>query len=47
LDTKSNVYTKCGHLYCEPCISRWLKGHNNCPYCRVVLQEEDMSNIVS
>lgn len=45
LDTKSNIYTKCGHLYCEPCISKWLKTHDNCPYCRTDLSEENMYNI--
>ena len=47
LTTKSNVYTDCSHLYCEPCISQWLKSHDSCPLCRAVLSEENMSNIVA
>jgi ankyrin repeat protein len=45
LDSMSNVYTSCGHLYCKPCISKWLKTHDTCPCCRLKLQDENMSNI--
>jgi|TARA_R110002073_G_scaffold111619_2_gene248121 ankyrin repeat protein len=45
LDSRSNVYTSCSHLYCKPCISKWLKTHDTCPCCRVELQDENMSNI--
>ena len=45
LDTKSNVYTDCRHFYCQPCISKWLKTHDDCPYCRINLNEENMYNI--
>lgn len=46
LDTRSNVYTSCSHMYCKPCITKWLKTHDTCPCCRVDLQDENMSNII-
>ena len=46
LDSQSNVYTSCSHMYCKPCISKWLKTHDTCPCCRVELEDENMSNII-
>jgi len=45
LDSRSNVYTSCSHMYCKPCISKWLKTHDTCPCCRVELLNENMTNI--
>jgi hypothetical protein len=29
------VVTQCGHLYCWPCLFRWLKTqHTTCPVCK-------------
>ena len=46
LDTASNpVLTRCGHLYCWPCIYRWMKVRKIealCPVCKVQLSEENI-----
>ncbi|KAK4393396.1 E3 ubiquitin-protein ligase [Sesamum angolense] len=37
------VITLCGHLYCWPCLYRWLQGHSQaheCPVCKALIQEE-------
>lgn len=28
------VVTKCGHLYCWPCLETWLKREPECPMCK-------------
>ena len=47
LDSTSNIYTSCSHMYCKPCITKWLKTHDTCPCCRVELEDENLSNIIS
>ncbi|KAH6774672.1 hypothetical protein C2S51_013076 [Perilla frutescens var. frutescens] len=37
------VITRCGHLYCWPCLYIWLKGHSQsheCPVCKALIDEE-------
>lgn len=37
------VITLCGHLYCWPCLYRWLRGHSQaheCPVCKALVEEE-------
>ncbi|KAI3452116.1 hypothetical protein Pfo_008781 [Paulownia fortunei] len=37
------VITLCGHLYCWPCLYRWLRGHSQsheCPVCKALIEEE-------
>lgn len=37
------VITLCGHLYCWPCLYRWLRVHSQChecPVCKALVQEE-------
>lgn len=37
--------TLCGHLYCWPCLYRWLRVHSHspeCPVCKAVIQEEKL-----
>lgn len=37
------VVTLCGHLYCWPCLYRWLRsGHNNCPVCKAGVTKENV-----
>lgn len=37
------VITLCGHLYCWPCLYRWLQVHSHsheCPVCKALVEEE-------
>ncbi|XP_020589928.1 E3 ubiquitin-protein ligase RMA3-like [Phalaenopsis equestris] len=39
------VVTLCGHLYCWPCIFRWLDlgtNHRHCPVCKSSLSESSL-----
>ncbi|KAL0380955.1 UNVERIFIED_CONTAM: E3 ubiquitin-protein ligase RMA1H1 [Sesamum angustifolium] len=39
------VITPCGHLYCWPCLYKWLQGHSNsheCPVCKAPVDEEKL-----
>lgn len=39
------VITLCGHLYCWPCLYRWLHHHSHsqeCPVCKALVQEEKL-----
>ena len=29
------LVTPCGHLFCTPCVYKWLQNHDTCPYCRM------------
>lgn len=42
LDTASSpVVTFCGHLFCWPCLYRWLRsGHSVCPVCKAGVSRE-------
>lgn len=31
--------TTCNHIYCQPCISRWLAINKKCPVCMIDLEE--------
>ena len=46
MDTaKEPVVTKCGHLYCWPCIYDWMeeKNHNTeCPICKNPISKENL-----
>ena len=33
-ETNNNLKTKCGHVFCKPCIFEWSKMQNTCPHCR-------------
>lgn len=33
------VKLRCNHIFHENCIVRWLERHNNCPMCRLVVDE--------
>ncbi|KAI4485066.1 hypothetical protein M0802_012807 [Mischocyttarus mexicanus] len=30
----STTATPCGHIFCWPCISNWLRNKPQCPFCR-------------
>ncbi|CAK7339507.1 unnamed protein product [Dovyalis caffra] len=39
------IVTLCGHLFCWPCLYRWLHHHSQsheCPVCKAIIQEEKL-----
>ncbi|KAJ3105115.1 hypothetical protein HK100_003958 [Physocladia obscura] len=47
LDMASNaVVTLCGHLFCWPCISRWMSSQttlsNTCPVCKAAIEKDKL-----
>lgn len=39
------IVTLCGHLFCWPCLYRWLHIHSHsheCPVCKALVQEEKL-----
>ncbi|KAH9758546.1 hypothetical protein WN944_008672 [Citrus x changshan-huyou] len=39
------IVTLCGHLFCWPCLYKWLHGHSNyreCPVCKATIEEEKL-----
>ena len=40
---KDPVVTQCGHLYCWPCLFRWLNAHHrDCPVCKSGVSRENV-----
>lgn len=37
---ETSVELICGHAYCEPCISKWLKSSKKCPVCNADLYDK-------
>ena len=39
---KLNIKLMCGHIFCKPCIKKWLTQRSNtCPTCRLNIDLED------
>lgn len=39
------IVTLCGHLFCWPCLYRWLHHHSQsqeCPVCKALIQEDKL-----
>ncbi|ERN17594.1 E3 ubiquitin-protein ligase RNF185 isoform X2 [Amborella trichopoda] len=39
------IVTLCGHLFCWPCLYKWLHNHSqcqDCPVCKALIQEEKL-----
>nr|ACG38054.1 RING finger protein 5 [Zea mays] len=39
------IVTLCGHLFCWPCLYKWLRIHSHspeCPVCKAVVEEEKL-----
>uniref|UniRef100_A0A1J3CKF9 E3 ubiquitin-protein ligase RMA n=1 Tax=Noccaea caerulescens TaxID=107243 RepID=A0A1J3CKF9_NOCCA len=39
------IVTLCGHLFCWPCLYRWLHHHSHsqeCPVCKALVQDEKL-----
>lgn len=34
------IETRCGHVFCEPCIHQWTTEHITCPMCRKKISEQ-------
>ena len=39
LTNKTDIITKCNHIYCNNCIEIWLNINESCPYCRTNIEE--------
>ena len=42
------VVTQCGHLYCWPCLHRWLKVQRDtytCPVCKAGVERTKVSGV--
>ena len=39
---KDATILKCGHSYCEKCITDWLNRDDHCPTCRKVCNKKDL-----
>jgi len=40
---KDPVVTQCGHLYCWPCLYRWMNtNHTTCPVCKAGVTQENI-----
>lgn len=43
ITNKDPVVTQCGHLYCWPCLYRWLNtNHSTCPVCKASVTKENV-----
>jgi E3 ubiquitin-protein ligase RNF5 len=43
ITNKDPVVTQCGHLYCWPCLYRWLNtNHTTCPVCKAGVTKENV-----
>ena len=34
-------FTKCNHIFCKSCITKWLLKNNSCPTCRHILYNDN------
>ena len=41
-DVENISETECKHVFCDNCINMWLKQHNTCPFCRMVIIENKL-----
>ena len=50
-DVNPSVVTKCGHIYCRPCLDKWMAGAaescQNCPTCKRRLKSEEFQELTS
>ena len=43
ITNKDPVVTQCGHLYCWPCLYRWLNtNHTTCPVCKAGVTRDNV-----
>ncbi|ETV89258.1 hypothetical protein H257_00605 [Aphanomyces astaci] len=39
---KEPVVTLCGHLYCWPCLYRWICSNSQCPVCKAGVTQDNV-----
>ena len=44
---KDPVLTRCGHVYCWPCLHEWIKRSESCPVCKAGVTESSIIPIYS
>jgi len=40
------IVTACRHIFHEPCLSRWLRSHLNCPTCNYAIAGDDVTQCI-
>ena len=40
-DGQDAILLPCGHMFHDPCVTKWLKIHNTCPLCRFELPTDN------
>lgn len=38
---------KCGHRFCDPCITKWLSDHTSCPICKKDVRDDEETDAAS
>ena len=38
-DTGPALRTRCGHVFCESCLTNWTHSHITCPMCRKIISQ--------
>jgi hypothetical protein len=38
-DTGPALRTRCGHVFCELCLTNWTHSHITCPMCRKIISQ--------
>jgi hypothetical protein len=42
-DSNTTILRKCGHVFCDTCLTTWLETDNkSCPMCRVAFDHDDL-----
>jgi len=46
IEEGKTTVTPCAHVFCEPCITPWVRQHQRCPMCRTGVQVSSMNTLV-
>lgn len=47
MEKKIEINLKCGHCFCEQCITNWMKKDTTCPMCRETCEETFSSWVIA
>uniref|UniRef100_A0A3B0MSV8 RING-type E3 ubiquitin transferase n=1 Tax=Theileria annulata TaxID=5874 RepID=A0A3B0MSV8_THEAN len=47
LKNENIISLRCGHIFHEECVNRWLIDKNSCPYCRTLIINQNHYNDLS